>query len=161
MQYRQPRHRCGICATMPVAGSTSTAFCGQTATHGVSFSHCWHIIGTNTVSLFGKLSPFFTAITCTGVMPVLFVAFISAGGTLFSIAHATMHAPRPLHRSRSITIPYRAVPCLAVSMSYAFPIVADVMFHVPSVVISHNVRTPSFLRCSGAALPLGSGPMAT
>jgi hypothetical protein len=35
------------------------------------------------------------------------VAFTFAGGTLFSTAQATMHAPQPVQRSTSITIPYR------------------------------------------------------
>jgi hypothetical protein len=43
--------------------------------------------------------------TNIGVNPVRGVARAGAGGTLFSAAQATMHAPQPVQRSKSITIP--------------------------------------------------------
>jgi hypothetical protein len=104
MQYRQPRQRCGICITMPVPLSNSTACCGHTLTHGVSCSQCMHRIGINTSRRACPSIPFETLRTSIGVRPVREVA-CGSGGTLFSAAHATMHAPQPVQRSRSITMP--------------------------------------------------------
>ncbi len=87
---------------MPVAGSTSTAFCGQTEAQGVLSPHCWHIMGTKAApGVAGVLDP-------VDAQPGDAVALgrrSAAGGTLFSTAQATMQAPQPLHLSRSTTIP--------------------------------------------------------
>ena len=87
---------------MPDPGSTSTAFCGHTAAHGVSSPHCWHIIGT-----YAARASFAAVTRSTRIhaMPLRSVARSAAGGTLFSTAHATAHAPQPLQRSRSTTMP--------------------------------------------------------
>ena len=87
---------------MPEPGSSSTAFCGQTDAHGVFVPHCWHIIGTNAA----RGSPGSSTL-CTRIQVIPFRSFPRsfAGGTLFSTAQATTHAPQPLQRSRSITIP--------------------------------------------------------
>src|SRR3989338_6942018 len=117
MQYRQPRHRSGIWPTIPVAGSTSTAFCGQTDMQGVSFPHCWHMIGTNTECVSGNDFPSSASYTRIQVMPVRSVTFSVPGGILFSTEQATVQLPQPVHRSRSITMPYRAWAVVTVLMS--------------------------------------------
>ena len=87
---------------MPEAGSTSTAFCGQTDAQGVLSPHCWHIMGTKAA----RASPGASILwTRSQVMPLRSFARSAAGGTLFSTAQATAHAPQPLHLSRSTTIP--------------------------------------------------------
>ena len=88
---------------MPEAGSTSTAFCGQTEAQGVLSPHCWHIIGTKAAP--GGRPGSSILWTRSQVMPLRSVARSAAGGTLFSTAQATTQAPQPLHRSRSMTIP--------------------------------------------------------
>ena len=44
-----------------------------------------------------------------GVRPVRRSRAAGSAGTLFSAAHATIQAPQPVQRSRSITMPYRRV----------------------------------------------------
>jgi hypothetical protein len=87
---------------MPEAESTSTAFGGQTATHGVLSPQCWHIKKRNAA----RASPFASRRwTRIHVMPLRSFARSGAGGTLFSTAQATAQVPQPLHLSRSITMP--------------------------------------------------------
>ncbi len=84
---------------MPVTGSRSTAFCGQTLWHSGSFSHCMHITGMK-----ASRPPVFRRNTRSQLSPVRGVAAGCGGGTLFSTAQATMQAPQPLQRSRSMSI---------------------------------------------------------
>src|ERR1017187_4606033 len=114
MQYRHPRQRCGISPTTPVAGSRSTACCGHTWTHGVSWLQCRHMTGTKPVRWLGYSSPLSTLWTRSHVKPLRSVAPSCAGGTLFSTAQATMQAPHPLQRSTSMVIPYLAA-CIGLS----------------------------------------------
>src|ERR1700690_2391459 len=136
---------------MPVAASTSTAFCGQTATHGVWWPHCWQRMGKNTARLSGNGRPLPRRWTRIQVMPVRSVALGLAGGTLFSTAQATMQAPQPVQRSRSITIPYRAD--FVAAIAYALLRLARAKRHVPSVATPH-----AFNNASGRQLPLADGP---
>lgn len=108
MQYRQPRQRCAICITMPVALSTSTACCGHTFTHGVSCSQCMHRMGINASRRAFPFNPLDTFRTSIGVSPVRADDW-GREGTLFSAAQAIMQEPHPVQRSRSITMPYRAL----------------------------------------------------
>src|SRR3984885_16261478 len=108
MQYRHPRQRCGICMTIPVSLSTSTACCGHTFTHGVSCSQCAHMMGIKVSRRAEPAILFETLRTTIGVKPVRAVD-CGSEGTLFSAAQATMHDPHPVQRSRSITMPYRAL----------------------------------------------------
>ena len=59
---------------MPVAGSTSTACCGQTCTQGVSLPQCWHITGTKAERRSGYSSPLSTLYTRIQVRPLRSVA---------------------------------------------------------------------------------------
>jgi hypothetical protein len=63
-----------------------------------------HMIGMNVSRRAVPSMPFETLRTSSGVMPVLAVA-CGRDGTLFSAAHAIMHEPQPVQRSRSITMP--------------------------------------------------------
>jgi hypothetical protein len=62
-------------------------------------------MGMNASRLAVPSIPFETLRTNIGVNPVRGVARAWAGGTLFSAAHATVHAPHPVQRSKSITNP--------------------------------------------------------
>jgi hypothetical protein len=63
-----------------------------------------HVMGMNTSRRALPSISFETRRTNIGVNPVRGVA-CGMDGTLFSDAHATMHAPQPVQRSRSITMP--------------------------------------------------------
>src|SRR3990172_2745640 len=81
---------------------------GQTLTHG-GFSHCMQGLGVKRARTRGN-SPSTSGMTVIQSMrrPAWASAELTTG-TLFSALQATTQAWQPVHRSRSITIPQRAI----------------------------------------------------